>query len=74
MHSGDTDMFAIDPSNGIVRLIKPIREDKGAQAIGSSYSVVIAATDGAVSARTGTAQLRVHISDVNDPPVFQSSL
>ena len=63
-------MFAIDRNNGIIRLIKPVREKDGVGVLGESYSVVIAATDHGTSSRTGTAQLQVHISDVNDPPIF----
>lgn len=67
--SGATDMFAIDPYNGIVRLIKPVKREQG-----ESYTVVIAATDQGTPTRTGTADLVVQISDVNDPPVFQNSV
>lgn len=67
-------MFAIDPSNGIVRLIKPIRDKQGLTMTDKSYAVTIAATDRGESPRAGTAELRVRISDVNDPPVFLKSL
>lgn len=66
LYSGDINTLSIDPYNGIVRLIRPIKREET-----EVLSAVIAATDQGEPPRTSTAQLTVYISDINDPPVFE---
>lgn len=69
LHSGDVDTLSIDSSNGIIRLIRPVKREQT-----EILNAVIAAIDQGTPPRTSTARLTVHISDINDPPVFDHRL
>ena len=59
------DSFEIDPSQGTIRTIKYLDREKL-----SRYELIVAAIDNGSPPQTGTTQVLIRLSDVNDNPPF----
>ncbi|XP_067928117.1 neural-cadherin-like [Watersipora subatra] len=76
LNEGDSELFRVDPSSGIIRVDKDIIFDRESK---SEYIIKVMATDGAPSSRpqaggnpnSAVATVQVLVNDINDnPPYF----